>query len=210
MVTKLRTNDDFVRISQFLRTPEFVEFVEGGIVSYGLLTKFVRPPQEQLEAFLRKLSAFWSYDWPRVLTFFVRMPCDLPTACLRPSYDFVVVRLSYGSLTCNSRHSQVVGRKILRLSAHFVGVYNGCRLLLNILCPRITSARNCVEKLDILKMAIMSRRLQLHLLQLQLQDEEEEDDQVVVAAAWLRQRQEELPGGGGGYSRNMVNGGARL
>ena len=49
-----------------------------------------------------------------------------------------------------------------------------------------------MEKLDILKMAIMSRRLQLHLLQLQLQDEEEEDDQVVVAAAWLRQRQEEL------------------
>ena len=49
-----------------------------------------------------------------------------------------------------------------------------------------------MEKLDILKMAIMPRRLQLHLLQLQLQDEEEEDDQVVVAAAWLRQRQEEL------------------
>ena len=50
-----------------------------------------------------------------------------------------------------------------------------------------------MEKLDILKMTIMSRRLQLHLLQLQLQDEEEEeDDQVVVAAAWLRQRQEEL------------------
>ena len=41
-------------------------------------------------------------------------------------------------------------------------------------------------------MAMMPRRLQLHLLQLQLQDEEEEDDQVVVAAAWLRQRQEEL------------------
>ena len=40
-----------------------------------------------------------------------------------------------------------------------------------------------MEKLDILKMAIMPRRLQLHLLQLQLQDEEEEDDQVVVAAA---------------------------
>ena len=106
LVTKLRTNDDFVRISQFLRTPEFVEFVEGGIASYGLLTKFVRPPQEQLEAFLRKLSAFRSYDWPRVLTFFVRMPCDLPTACLWASYDFccrkVVVRQPYVQLTALS------------------------------------------------------------------------------------------------------------
>ena len=111
-VTKILTNDEFVRISKFLRIPEFADKGHS----------FVRPPfnsQEQLEAFLRKWSVFWSYDGPIVRTFFVRVPWDLPTAYLRPSYDFVVIRWSYGTPMCISRYSQIVGRKILRLSAYF-------------------------------------------------------------------------------------------
>ena len=54
-VTNLRTNASFVRIS------EFVEIRRWGIVSYVLLTEFIRTPfnsQEQLKTFLRNEVIF--------------------------------------------------------------------------------------------------------------------------------------------------------
>ena len=144
MKFKLRSQR-FLRTMSSYESPNSYEFrssqtfVEGGIITYGLLTMFVRPPlnsQEQLETFLRKWSAFRSYDCPRVLTFFVRVPWDLPTAYLYHLTIFVVARWSYGTLMCNSRHSQVIGRKILRLSAHFVGVYKWLPSTLENSCVR--------------------------------------------------------------------------
>ena len=92
---------------------------------------------------------------------------------------------------CNLRPSQVIGRKFVIFSTHIVGVYNKRlpftleRSVYEHICKKIRG------KFDILKMAMVPRRLQLHLLQLQLQQEEEED-QVVVAAALVGQLQEKL------------------
>lgn len=51
-------------------------------------------------------------------------------------------------------------------------------------------SRNFVANFVIFKMTIMTRRLQLHLIHMWLQDEEE--DLAVVADAGLRQRWEDL------------------
>ena len=159
-VTKVLTNDEFVRISRVLRIPEFVDIRRGAIVSYGLLTKFVRPPlnsQEHLEAFLRKWSAFRSYDCLRVLTFFVRV-------AVGSSYGILTAILRF--LFCRKvvvRHPYVQPHGILKSLVgrsydfrHILSAYiNGWRLLSKILCPRITSARKFVEMFDIFEMAIM-------------------------------------------------------
>ena len=136
-------------------------FVEGGIIYYGLLTMFVWPRlnlQEQLETFLRKWSAFRSYDCPRVLTFFVlTVPWDIPTAY----FNTAILRflLSQGGRTAPLCATHGTLKSLVGRSYDFrhilSGYINGCRLLSKILCPRITSSRKLVEKFDIFKMVIM-------------------------------------------------------